>query len=114
MSFVLVQELDSSQVESRLDSRGVLRFFSGYQIQELHVGSLRPGTVRGQHSHDYDEVLCILGGAGFCQLEAWAEDGTQVNIPIQEEIKIFKVSAGVWHALRNTGDQTCYLLSFMC
>jgi quercetin dioxygenase-like cupin family protein len=114
MAYVLVQELDSSQVEASLDPRGCMRFFSGFNIQNMHVGTLRPGTVRGDHSHEQEEVLCILGGAGICQLQAQAEDGSQVSIPIQEELKIFKVSAGVWHALRNTGQQTFYIVSFMC
>ncbi|MFP4212798.1 MAG: hypothetical protein ACLFRL_01685 [Desulfohalobiaceae bacterium] len=75
MSWDLVQELDSSQVGFNKDSRGLLCFFSGFELQDLHAGSLRPGAVRGEHTHDRAEVLCIL---------------------------------------RNTGHQTCYLLSFMC
>lgn len=77
------------------DERGVNVSFSVGEIGNLHVASVKPGAVRGNHSHDLDEVICIMAGQGICEIEVENRtEGVKEKVLVDSEMKTYRIGLG--------------------
>jgi oxalate decarboxylase/phosphoglucose isomerase-like protein (cupin superfamily) len=77
----------------------------------MHIVSLLPGAVRGNHSHmTTDEWMVFWAGK---VLFAWEEKG-RLRERLMEEDRAYlvHVPAGVPHACRNDGERESFLFSY--
>ena len=78
----------------------------------LHVVSMHPGAVRGNHRHEgRTETVCVLAGTVLARFEdaegAPAEHRVEAGHPVA-----FRIPPGVAHAFCNEGPDTAVLLSY--
>ena len=107
-------ETDKYIVFMNQDERGVVVSFTSGAAKNFHVASMKPGAVRGNHTHDCDEVICIMGGESICEIAV--EDnstGTKERVLVDESIKTYRFKAGVKHTLQNIGEREFYLCAFL-
>ncbi len=82
-------------------------------VGDVHAVSLRPGAVRGNHYHDAcTEWLVIFGGRAVI---AWREKNARNNHYItydSSEPGVYKIPAGIAHAIRNDANHDIFLISF--
>ena len=91
----------------------MVSFTSGV-AKNFHVASMKPGAVRGNHSHDCDEVICIMGGESICEIAVEdSSSGTIERILVDENVKTFRFKAGVKHTVQNIGESEFYLCAFL-
>jgi dTDP-4-dehydrorhamnose 3,5-epimerase-like enzyme len=80
-------------------------------LADLHVVSMRPGTVRGNHYHpDSSEWLLICGGAAKL---VWGRTGDEEIEEILVEgmqPHLFRMPPGVRHTIKNLSDRLIYLV----
>ena len=50
------------------DSRGFSLLFKDCPLERFPIAGVEPGAMRGNHVHDNDEVLGIIGGAGTAEI----------------------------------------------
>ena len=77
----------------------------------LHVVSMNPGAVRGNHYHKiYREWLFVFGGEyEFC----WVSDGNIKRRSIsKDEVYTIEIPPGVPHVIKNTGENIIYLTAY--
>ncbi|OGL46250.1 MAG: hypothetical protein A2W05_10090 [Candidatus Schekmanbacteria bacterium RBG_16_38_10] len=112
----LIEILD---IETSADNRGIaIRPVSDEELQKknifnLHIVSLKPGVVRGNHYHQYqNEIICIFGSR--CRVVAVDnKTGRREDEIIEEERNVLlKVPTNVTHALKNIGNGILYLLCY--
>lgn len=81
-------------------------------IGDVHVVSLRPGAVRGNHVHERaTEWLLVCGGPAVA---AWRGDGGQVGrmeIPGDAPL-LLEIPPGTPHAVENVSDRVIHLVAF--
>jgi len=109
----LLEELDEKAVPIFIDKRGMVRNFKDFLIEGLHVVEMKPGSVRGNHVHDRDEIMCVTGGSGICEIDI--EDETthkKESIVVEGDMKAYRIRAGIRHIVRNIGNKTFYLVCF--
>ncbi len=100
-------ELQIDKLEKHSGERGwVSEIYSGElgaELQNIHLGTIEPGAVRGNHRHDNSrEWIVFLNG----QIEiTWKEKEqiktTQINEPVE-----VKLTPGQPHAFKNIGEKT--------
>ena len=105
------------QLNSRTDERGwAIRPFNDSElksgdISDLHVVSLKPGHVRGNHYHRFkSEFIWVLNGVTELttinnetgEKESMVIDGDKENIMIH-------IQPDVTHAFKNVGTPVAYL-----
>ena len=110
----LIEKLDTKQVPVYKDSRGIVKSFGQFSIKDLHLVSMRPGAVRGNHRHPQAEVISVIDGAGMCEIEVAAESlgGTKI-IFVGDQHETYKITPGVKHTVRNKGERNFYLVCFL-
>ncbi len=103
-------------LEVRSDERGwvidpLVECPEGLELGSVHLGSLEPGAVRGNHVHpDGTEYILIWGGRAEV---AWEEADRVVRAEVEgEELTVFEIPAGVAHAVTNIGSATVYLMAY--
>ena len=75
---------------------------------------MKPGAVRGNHTHDCDEVICIMGGESICEIAVEdSSSGTKERVLVDESVKTYRFKAGVKHIVQNIGEQEFYLCAFL-
>lgn len=82
-------------------------------IYNVHIVSLKPGSVRGNHYHERQtEQICVLGGP--CKLVAVdSESDEKMELVFDgESCPLIIVPPRVIHALKNIGEETVYLLCY--
>lgn len=82
-------------------------------IYNVHIVSLNPGSVRGNHYHEHQtEYICVLGGP--CKLVAVDnESDEKMDVILDgEKCPLIIVPLRVTHALKNIGGETIYLLCY--
>lgn len=86
---------------------------SGFVPQNVHLVSLAPGCVRGNHYHRYQrERLCIFGSRARIAIVD-RHSGLREEIDLAgEEPWLLEVAPGIAHAVKNIGRQTLYLLCY--
>jgi mannose-6-phosphate isomerase-like protein (cupin superfamily) len=81
----------------------------GADIRGVHVVSIYPGQVRGNHYHEHaNETLFIFSGKGIFY---WEEEGALRQHQVEGGLHVITVPPGVRHAFRNTGTEPVYLLA---
>ncbi len=83
------------------------------EVEDLHVVSLRPGAVRGNHVHERGtEWLLVCGGPAVA---AWRAPGQsevgRMEIP-GDAPYLLEVPAGMEHAVENVGREIIHLVAF--
>lgn len=104
-------------LKKRTDGRGwvidpLIKPAPGAELGHIHVASLLPGAVRGNHVHPSSgEYILVWGGAATL---AWEEPGGRVvgEKISGDELTVFQVPPGVAHAVTNTGDEVVYLIAY--
>ena len=109
-----LKELDKNIVSINQDERGIVASFESSVVENLHVATIKPGAVRGNYKHNHDEVICIMGGEGLCEIEVEdSQTGTKERVQIDEGLKTYQIKAGVKHTVYNVGENEFYLVSFL-
>ena len=81
-------------------------------VGDLHLVSLQPGAVRGNHYHEHaTEWIVLFGGAASVAWRTLATGELQVEAVAAKTPVVFEIPAGVAHAIRNDADEPIYLLS---
>ena len=110
----ILEELDKNIVSTFQDTRGGVVSFVNSVVENLYVATIKPGAVRGNHNHNRDEVICIMGGEGLCEIEVEdSQTGTKERVQIDESLKTYQIKAGVKHTVYNVGENEFYLVSFL-
>jgi dTDP-4-dehydrorhamnose 3,5-epimerase-like enzyme len=111
-----VSKVAKHVLEKREDDRGwvvdpIARADPGAPLGHLHLASLAPGAIRGNHVHPASSEFILVWG-GRAEL-AWEEDGRVVREEVSgDELVVFEIPAGVAHAVTNTGLGTVYLVAY--
>ena len=96
------------------DRRGKVFNFKNYSIENFHILTMEPGSVRGNHTHDKDEILCVIDGKGICEIIIEDKNSGKVKkFNVKEHIEIFRIKKGIKHTLRNKGNKLFYLVCFL-
>ena len=78
-------------------------------IRGVHVVSIYPGQVRGNHYHEKtNEFLYIFAGNGEF---IWEEDGGLKSHIVHGTPTVITIPPGIKHAFRNLGEDIVYLLA---
>ena len=63
--------------------------------------------------HDRDEIVCVIGGSGKCEIEADNEASGEIRrIVVEGNLNTYRIKAGIKHTIRNLGSGPFYLLCF--
>jgi dTDP-4-dehydrorhamnose 3,5-epimerase-like enzyme len=82
-------------------------------VSNIHLVSLEPGSVRGNHYHESQtESICVIGGR--VRLVALDEEtGEKIDTILEgASAPVITIPPGIVHALKNIGSETNYLLCF--
>ena len=110
----LIEKLDDNRVPLYIDSRGSVKSFGRFSVKDLHIASMQPGAVRGNHSHLQAEVISVIDGSGICEIEVSDESsGETETIRVEDDQETYKINAGIRHTVRNRGNRTLYLVCFL-
>ncbi len=109
----LIKILDNKCTPVSFDDRGGVINFGRFQVKDLHVASMKPHTVRGNHVHDRDEIICIMGGGGICEIVVEdRKDGIKEKVMVEGGLEKYLIKAGVKHVVKNIGEKEFYLVAF--
>ncbi|MCF6157492.1 MAG: cupin domain-containing protein [wastewater metagenome] len=93
------------------DDRGFSLSFKYPGLKHFHIVSVKPGATRGNHFHEHDEVLCVLGGENLAKITLQDPQSSREFL-VDTERSIIRIPAGVKHSITNTGGKTFYLVCF--
>ncbi len=109
----LIEKLDDKCAPIFKDDRGRVINFGCFQVNDLHVASMKPGVIRGNHVHDRDEIICIIGGKGICEISVEDNPGeVSERIHVDGNIKTYRIKSGTKHKVCNVGKKEFYLIAF--
>ncbi|MDY7034497.1 MAG: cupin domain-containing protein [Thermodesulfobacteriota bacterium] len=78
----------------------------------LHVVSMKPGSVRGNHCHTTGtEWLLVCGGPATIAWRKINEDESGETVVNGQEPAFFEIPPNVAHAVLNTSDEEIYLVA---
>lgn len=103
-------------LERREDDRGwvvdpIAKIDPDLPLGHLHLASLAPGAIRGNHLHPVSSEYILVWG-GSAEL-AWEEGGRVAREEVsRDELVVFEIPAGIAHAVTNTGSETVYLVAY--
>lgn len=85
---------------------------SGHAIENIHLGTITPGRVRGNHVHNIQtEWDVVLGGKAIV---AWKEGEENIQKEIGENDHIvFEFEPGCPHAVKNIDNKDIYICAFV-
>ena len=111
---MMLDELTEKQVSTYVDERGKVWDFASFPMEALHVVTMEPCAVRGNHTHDKDEIICVIGSKSTCEIDTLDDiSGKEEKTIVQSDVQIYKVKAGVRHWVKNIGTDTFYLMVFL-
>jgi dTDP-4-dehydrorhamnose 3,5-epimerase-like enzyme len=91
-------------ISSALLSRG--------SVKNVHLVSMQPGTVRGNHVHEKQVEWVIVFG-GTCRVVADDGDGKREEMTVKpDDFVLFEITPGIAHSFKNVGKDVMYLLAF--
>lgn len=86
---------------------------SNKPIGRLHMVSLTPGSVRGNHSHKGStEWLLVSGGPAKIAWRRLDQKSIEMILVKQDEPALFEILSLTEHAIMNTGQKDIFLLAF--
>lgn len=116
-----MKDVQVTDLKKRSDERGwlieVLRgdaLIPKNEFGQIFVSVAPPGKVRGNHYHHRKiEWFCVPTGTGLLLLKD-LETGEEMNIVMGEnDPKTVKITPGVVHAIKNTGNKDMVLLVYV-
>jgi len=82
------------------------------RVKNVHLVSIEPGTVRGNHVHDR-QVESVMVFGGRCLVAAEDASGNREEMTVEpNQFILFGIPPGVAHAFKNIGKNVMYLLAF--
>ncbi len=99
--------VEIEKVDVHRDERGwVSEVYSGVEnveIRNIHLGTMKPGTIRGNHVHEQtgEWISFLQGPVQVC----WEEESNRLERVLHEPSQLY-FSPGVPHAFRNSGHET--------
>ncbi|HEX7539851.1 MAG TPA: hypothetical protein VF358_06080 [Syntrophales bacterium] len=82
-------------------------------LGNLHVASMQPGAVRGNHAHGSAvEWLLFCGGPAALRGGTAGDPDAEEIIISGGEPELFEIPAGLPHAIVNRSDQEIFLVVF--
>jgi len=83
----------------------------GYRIENIHIASIKPGEIRGNHLHKKQkEWILVFGGKGIF---SWKEQEKIKEQEIESGSQfLFEVEPGCPHAMKNIDNKDIYLCAF--
>lgn len=83
----------------------------GYEIKNIHLGTIRPGQIRGNHVHARQrEWTMVFGGKAIV---AWKQEAHEEQKILEDnEQLLFEFNPGWGHAIKNIDTRDIYLVSF--
>ncbi len=116
MSYVKQLELkDTILKDGRGWSINPLKFvdIKDRSLEDMHVVSIKPGEVRGNHYHpDATEWLLICGGLASLVWRPVHEEAVNEILINGEEPVLFEIPARLEHAVKNLSHYDIYLVAF--
>lgn len=109
----MIEKIDTYLISIYENKRGLVWSLNDLKVKNLHIFSLNPGSIRGNHFHECKEVMCIIGGARIWEI--LIEDKslkTFERIPVNENMEWYIIDRGIFHTVKNTGDRIFYLVCF--
>ena len=84
---------------------------SGF-VKNVHVVSMEPGTVRGNHVHAKQQEFVMVFG-GRCLVVAEDENGKREEMTVEpDELLLFEIRPNIKHAFKNIDHHTMHLLAY--
>ena len=99
------------------DSRGwLIELLKANEIEkplkQLHIASIKPGFVRGNHYHKKRiEWLFLVSGKAKVVLEDVATKKRKNFIFNEKSPKVLSIFPGISHAVKNIGTKNAYIIS---
>lgn len=85
----------------------------GRPLGNLHVASMQPGTIRGNHVHGTAaEWLLFCGGPAALLAGTEGDLGAEEILISGEEPELFEIPAGLPHAIVNRSEREIFLVVF--
>ena len=81
-------------------------------VKNVHLVSLEPGTVRGNHVHRKQlEHVMVFGGR--CLIAAEDEKGVREEMVVEaDDLMLFEIQPHIRHAFKNIGERTMFLIAY--
>ncbi|RMF94774.1 MAG: hypothetical protein D6734_07005 [Candidatus Schekmanbacteria bacterium] len=107
------------KVEINRDERGFsVRPIDEEKLKEgkalnLHIVSMNPGAIRGNHYHKkQEEKIWIIGGPCLVAAKNKDTDETEETKIPPDNDTILTISPNITHAIKNISDKVAYLLCY--
>ena len=105
--------MEMIDVDKYEDARGWVReIYSGQlgdELQNIHLGTMQPGAVRGNHRHEKSrEWITFLNGP----VKVYLLEGSNEESFILEPGKTIKFEPEEAHAFENSGEKTVYFIAW--
>jgi len=99
------------KVKEIVDNRGFSIFFENLPLDKFHIVSMNPGAIRGNHVHDYTEIICVIGGKELAEILLESPQCVK-RIVIDRDFQIIDVPPKLKHIIKNIGNKRFYLVCF--
>lgn len=107
-------EVTIEKIDIKKDKRGsVFEPLTREEISEqrnVHLVLTEPGYVRGNHFHQKGKEILVVRGPALIKIRP-RKGSEEIEIHEGEVIKL-TVPPGVSHAVKNTGEETNFLIAF--
>ncbi len=106
---------EKTSVDSRGWSMAPLEIveLTGKDIGNMHVVSLKPGAVRGNHVHpDSTEWVVFCGGPAAVAYKTHSNEGFSEIVIKGDRPELYEIPPGTSHAIKNTSDREIFLTVF--
>jgi len=98
------------KIREHSDERG-FSFYLDAGLKNFHIVSIKPGCIRGNHSHSYNEVAIVLGGKEAALIEIQVEGEWNSFVADQDFYPVF-FPASLKHKIQNIGKREFFLVCF--
>jgi len=116
-----MKDIEITELKKKSDERGwLIEVLRGDALSrenkfgQIFVSVAPPGKVRGNHYHHRKiEWFCVPTGTGLLLLKD-LDSGEEIEVVMGEnDPKTVKITPGVVHAIKNTGDKDMVLLVYV-
>ena len=114
-----MENIEELEVKMVKDERGRVvwpfNFLSGadFSLNNIHIPSLKPGAVRGNHYHKYStEYIFIMSGPCRACFQDNITGEKADFLILDESPKCFKIGPEITHAFKNESDKEIILFCY--